>query len=295
MPSLRRSYEILQLSPGAEPEVVEAAYRALIRKYHPDVNNGKHEEFVKLINQAYDVIRSGAEGDSCRGDNIDLDEESPELILYGARVLYAEGLKDYCDNWTCLKSASEACASVADSARGTDYELLALELRLTIEYERLHNLEATATIAYRLMELVPPSGRRDELFAVLLDCCMRRRQFEKAVEAADRAISEATSSYAARYAHVVRADALAGGGRYTDALAAFDFIEQDYRGTPAASYAAYRIARILDSDLRRYSDAISAYQRVLSEYPTSEEAKDCDWRIQYITKRHIEKKPFWEW
>ncbi len=37
MPSLRTPYQILNLSPDAEPVVIEAAYRALIKKYHPDL------------------------------------------------------------------------------------------------------------------------------------------------------------------------------------------------------------------------------------------------------------------
>jgi hypothetical protein len=31
-------YEVLQVSPKAEPEIIEAAYRRLARKYHPDVS-----------------------------------------------------------------------------------------------------------------------------------------------------------------------------------------------------------------------------------------------------------------
>ncbi|MBI5054814.1 MAG: DnaJ domain-containing protein, partial [Chloroflexi bacterium] len=31
-------YEILQVSPNAELEVIEAAYKRLARKYHPDYN-----------------------------------------------------------------------------------------------------------------------------------------------------------------------------------------------------------------------------------------------------------------
>jgi hypothetical protein len=33
-------FEVLGISPDAEPEVIQAAYRALARKYHPDVNQG---------------------------------------------------------------------------------------------------------------------------------------------------------------------------------------------------------------------------------------------------------------
>src|SRR4028118_222549 len=36
MPSLRSLYDVLNVAPEAEPVVVEAAYKALIKKYHPD-------------------------------------------------------------------------------------------------------------------------------------------------------------------------------------------------------------------------------------------------------------------
>lgn len=43
-------YEILQVHINAEIEVIEAAYRRLARKYHPDVNkNPDAEERMKLI------------------------------------------------------------------------------------------------------------------------------------------------------------------------------------------------------------------------------------------------------
>jgi curved DNA-binding protein len=52
-------YEILQVHPSAEPEVIEAAYKKLAQKYHPDVSKdpagpGK----MKKINIAHDVLRN---------------------------------------------------------------------------------------------------------------------------------------------------------------------------------------------------------------------------------------------
>ena len=50
-------YEILQVHPSAEPEVIEAAYRKLAQKYHPDVsNNPVAAERMKKINIAHDVL-----------------------------------------------------------------------------------------------------------------------------------------------------------------------------------------------------------------------------------------------
>ena len=54
-------YEILQVHHAAEPEVIEAAYRRLLHKYHPDVNKTPeaHEITVRL-NKAYEVLRDPA-------------------------------------------------------------------------------------------------------------------------------------------------------------------------------------------------------------------------------------------
>lgn len=57
----RSLYEILQVDRRAEPEVVEAAYRRLARKYHPDTSGiddgGKR---MKELNAAYEVLRDPA-------------------------------------------------------------------------------------------------------------------------------------------------------------------------------------------------------------------------------------------
>ena len=50
-------YKYLQVYEQAEQEVIEAAYRRLAKKYHPDINSSKEaEEKMKLINQAYDIL-----------------------------------------------------------------------------------------------------------------------------------------------------------------------------------------------------------------------------------------------
>nr|WP_241212436.1 J domain-containing protein [Sphingomonas sp. ABOLG] len=56
-------YEILGLQPGAEPEVVEAAYRALMKKYHPDRWSGSPElahRRAQEINAAYASVKNGS-------------------------------------------------------------------------------------------------------------------------------------------------------------------------------------------------------------------------------------------
>jgi hypothetical protein len=50
-------YEILQVHPSAEPEVIKAAYRKLAQKYYPDINpDPAAEEKMKKINIAYEAL-----------------------------------------------------------------------------------------------------------------------------------------------------------------------------------------------------------------------------------------------
>jgi len=50
-------YEVLQVSTSACPEVVHAAYRALARTYHPDVNPGEGAaRQMRQLNAAYHVL-----------------------------------------------------------------------------------------------------------------------------------------------------------------------------------------------------------------------------------------------
>lgn len=52
-------YEILEISPTASDEVIKMAYKALVKKYHPDVYENKTQEFekkMKDINEAYEIL-----------------------------------------------------------------------------------------------------------------------------------------------------------------------------------------------------------------------------------------------
>jgi hypothetical protein len=50
-------YEVLQVSSNASPEVVQAAYRALARSYHPDVNASPDAAYqMRQLNAAYSVL-----------------------------------------------------------------------------------------------------------------------------------------------------------------------------------------------------------------------------------------------
>lgn len=50
-------YAVLQVDPRAEPEVIEAAYRRLSRKYHPDVSaDAEAGRRMRELNEAYQVL-----------------------------------------------------------------------------------------------------------------------------------------------------------------------------------------------------------------------------------------------
>jgi len=54
-------YETLEVSRNASIEVIEKAYIALAKKYHPDSNNFISDyanEMMKEINEAYDVLKN---------------------------------------------------------------------------------------------------------------------------------------------------------------------------------------------------------------------------------------------
>ena len=61
-------YSVLGVTPQATDDEVKKAYRALAKKYHPDVNNGSAQAEAKMkeVNEAYSLImkvrREGASG-----------------------------------------------------------------------------------------------------------------------------------------------------------------------------------------------------------------------------------------
>ena len=58
---MKNYYEILEINEKASQEMVEKAYKVLVKRYHPDLQETqeakvKCEEKIKQINEAYDVI-----------------------------------------------------------------------------------------------------------------------------------------------------------------------------------------------------------------------------------------------
>lgn len=57
---MKMYYEMLEVSENASREVIEKAYRVLVKKNHPDLqtseNKVKAEERIKKINEAYEIL-----------------------------------------------------------------------------------------------------------------------------------------------------------------------------------------------------------------------------------------------
>jgi DnaJ-class molecular chaperone len=51
-------YQVLQVAPSCEQEVIHAAYRALAQKYHPDRDPSRHAQHrMAQLNDAYRLVR----------------------------------------------------------------------------------------------------------------------------------------------------------------------------------------------------------------------------------------------
>ncbi len=85
-------YDILEVNKNASPEIIEKAYKTLVKKYHPDLqdNNLKaeYEEKIKLINEAFEVL-----SDSEKRKNYDLNLKQTEFSVEAYNNLINENLK----------------------------------------------------------------------------------------------------------------------------------------------------------------------------------------------------------
>lgn len=100
-PSLRDYYQILGVDPNAGQASIKDAYRALVKKYHPDINRDPAAPtFMKYLNEARDILLNASrrqEYDKLRAAHFGF-EIAPEasidaIVLYhGAGVIYSIGI-----------------------------------------------------------------------------------------------------------------------------------------------------------------------------------------------------------
>jgi curved DNA-binding protein CbpA len=80
-------YRVLQVDPSADPDVIDAAYKRLALKYHPDLNKNdpRAAEQMKRINEAYRILCKPAlraDYDARFGTRLpELEITPPEVVL----------------------------------------------------------------------------------------------------------------------------------------------------------------------------------------------------------------------
>lgn len=84
-------YDILEINKNASPEIIEKAYKTLVKKYHPDLQENdlkiKYEEKIKKINEAYEVL-----SDSEKRKNYDFILKNNEISIDDYNNLYNENI-----------------------------------------------------------------------------------------------------------------------------------------------------------------------------------------------------------
>jgi len=84
-------YDILEINKNASPEIIEKAYKVLIKKYHPDLQENnlkiKYEEKIKKINEAYETLSNPE-----KRKNYDLILKNNEISIDEYNKLYNENI-----------------------------------------------------------------------------------------------------------------------------------------------------------------------------------------------------------
>lgn len=84
-------YDILEVNKNASSEIIEKAYKTLVKKYHPDLQENdlkiKYEEKIKKINEAYSIL-----SDSEKRKNYDLFLKNNEVSIDDYNKLYQENI-----------------------------------------------------------------------------------------------------------------------------------------------------------------------------------------------------------
>ncbi|HVO67838.1 MAG TPA: DnaJ domain-containing protein [Syntrophales bacterium] len=89
-------YGILQVIPGAEPEVIEGAYKKLASKYHPDNKNTGNDDKFMLIHEAHEILSNPAKK-----------KEYDNAYQYRTRFKDIQSHKRFCDDSSCTGVINE--------------------------------------------------------------------------------------------------------------------------------------------------------------------------------------------
>ncbi|MBZ0095853.1 MAG: DnaJ domain-containing protein [Sulfuricella sp.] len=72
-------YDVLQVSPSADPEIIKAAYNSLIQRFHPDGSpRDPNDDFLKSLNQAFEILSDPAKRAGYDAALANTDEDQPK-------------------------------------------------------------------------------------------------------------------------------------------------------------------------------------------------------------------------
>jgi len=124
----RTYYDFLQIRSDAEPEVIDAVYRRLCRKYHPDVNHDlESEQRIRNLNEAYAVL-----GDPVRRKAYDKALEETRMTPFSRTAKAGSGGQDPSEE----ALLEEALSCVADYFSHLRDQRFHLAYRLLSEADR---------------------------------------------------------------------------------------------------------------------------------------------------------------
>lgn len=147
-------YSVLGLSPSASPEDITKAYRALVKLYHPDLNQGDTRASEKMleINSAYEELKNKKEEELAEAQTPPL-VRAKRLLDMGNYEDAGAALSEYPPprnaEWYCLGAV--AAYGLGESKTALEYAKKAVALRPeNAEYQRvLRNVKAGQKAARR--------------------------------------------------------------------------------------------------------------------------------------------------
>lgn len=122
---MKNYYEILEVNKKASKEVIEKAYKVLVKKYHPDLYTGEKQRYaekkIKDINEAYDVL-----SDEFLKEQYDAELEKEIEEMYQRRYYTKNNVNQYHTNSDSTRSNYKSnnvneCESSKEKEEGQEY------------------------------------------------------------------------------------------------------------------------------------------------------------------------------
>lgn len=306
MDGLRDYYQILGVRQDATTEEIQQTYHFLALSFHPDKHSDAKKAYAEQrmaeVNEAYSVLRDpvrraeydrrlgrkpergGASADDAAEVAYRAAHEMVELIKTSGFLESISGkVREYRDRAISQLAAVVTRWPHSEWAIPAQFDIMMLyatvetapsparqAARKLAEMAPGTELEDAATMVTAMMYV--PVGRADEALKLLEALSV----FGLSAQARAEAVF-----------HMAEVQHGARGNRRA-AIAAYRRLVREHPADDHCAAARYAIARILDSDLHEYSEAVSMYQEVLQYHPRSKEASDCQWRIDYIRRAHPE-------